>query len=134
MFPDHQQGMICRSTGPSTRDLSAVWLDSPSYVRTCPHFSHLQDLIEALRVRPGHNPTKVSFRASPSSLSRTRCTRGRDPESRMLAEVQITLDPGSRPAPRDLAGMTNCHRVSAGQACLQFETTNPMAWPEWIGP
>ena len=37
---------------------------------------------------------------------------GRGPESRKLAENQNTLDPGSRPAPRDLAGMTNCDIVS----------------------
>jgi hypothetical protein len=36
----------------------------------------------------------------------------RAPESRKIAENQITLDPGSRPAPRDLAGMTNCDTVS----------------------
>jgi hypothetical protein len=32
---------------------------------------------------------------------------GRDPESREVAEYQIIVDPGSPPAPRDLAGMTN---------------------------
>ena len=31
----------------------------------------------------------------------------RDLESRKVAENQIILDPGSHPAPRDLAGMTN---------------------------
>jgi hypothetical protein len=37
---------------------------------------------------------------------------GRDPESRKIAENQMILDPGSHPAPRDLAGMTNCDTVS----------------------
>ncbi len=32
---------------------------------------------------------------------------GRDPESRKITENQIILDPGSHPAPRELAGMTN---------------------------
>jgi hypothetical protein len=32
-------------------------------------------------------------------------------ESRKIAEKNI-LDPGSHPAPRDLAGMTNCNTVS----------------------
>jgi hypothetical protein len=31
----------------------------------------------------------------------------RDPESKKLAENQTILDPGSHPAPRNLAGMTN---------------------------
>jgi hypothetical protein len=32
----------------------------------------------------------------------------RDPESRRILGNQIILDPGSHPAARDLAGMTNC--------------------------
>jgi hypothetical protein len=50
---------------------------------------------------------------------------GRDPESRKLAENEIILDPGSRPAsvfaeaspdtPRDLAGMTNYDTASRGR-------------------
>jgi hypothetical protein len=32
---------------------------------------------------------------------------GRDPESREAVGNRIILDPGSHPAPRDLAGMTN---------------------------
>jgi hypothetical protein len=44
----------------------------------------------------------------------------RDPESRKLAGNQVILDPGSRPAPRDLAGMTDCDTVYKGGAmgCL----------------
>jgi hypothetical protein len=37
---------------------------------------------------------------------------GRDPESRKVGENQNILDPGSHPAPRDLAGMTNCDAVA----------------------
>ena len=37
----------------------------------------------------------------------------RDPESSELAENPIILDPGSHPARRDLAGMTNCDTVCA---------------------
>jgi hypothetical protein len=37
---------------------------------------------------------------------------GRDPESRKVAENQIVLDPGSHPALRDLAGMTNYDTAS----------------------
>ena len=37
---------------------------------------------------------------------------GRDPESRKVARNQIILDPGSHPAARDLAGMTNCDTAS----------------------
>jgi hypothetical protein len=33
---------------------------------------------------------------------------GRDPESRLYQVKRAFLDPGSRPATRDLAGMTNC--------------------------
>jgi hypothetical protein len=68
---------------------------------------------------------KTSFRASPASLPRTRYGVGRDPwfdrlttlsevegESRKISENKIILDPGSHPAPRDLAGMTNCGAVS----------------------
>jgi hypothetical protein len=36
----------------------------------------------------------------------------RDPEFRKLSGNQVTLDPGSHPAPRDLAGMTNCDTAS----------------------
>jgi hypothetical protein len=69
--------------------------------------------------------TKASFRASPTSVPRNRYGVGRDPwfdrlttlsevegESRKIGENQIILDPGSRPAPWDLAGMTNCNTVS----------------------
>ena len=35
-------------------------------------------------------------------------------ESRKAAGYQIILDPGSRPAPRDLAGMTNYDTASDG--------------------
>ncbi len=37
---------------------------------------------------------------------------GRDPESRKPKKIQNILDPGSHPAPRDLAGMTNCDTAS----------------------
>ena len=37
---------------------------------------------------------------------------GVEGESREMAENQIILDPGSPPAPRDLAGMTNYDTVS----------------------
>ena len=40
---------------------------------------------------------------------------GRDPESSKFAENQIILDPGSRPALRDLAGMTNGETISTGK-------------------
>jgi hypothetical protein len=40
---------------------------------------------------------------------------GRDPESRKVAENQIILDPGSHPASRDLAGMTNYDAASSGR-------------------
>jgi hypothetical protein len=36
-------------------------------------------------------------------------------ESRKIGENQIILDPGSPPAPRDLAGMTNCDKTSPGR-------------------
>ena len=39
---------------------------------------------------------------------------GRDPESRKLLENRIILDPGSRPAARALAGMTNYDTASHG--------------------
>jgi hypothetical protein len=39
----------------------------------------------------------------------------RDPESRKIGEDQMILDPGSLPAPRDLAGMTNCDTASLGR-------------------
>ncbi|KPK30183.1 MAG: hypothetical protein AMK69_04175 [Nitrospira bacterium SG8_3] len=35
-------------------------------------------------------------------------------ESREVAEYQIILDPGSHPAPRDLAGMTNYDKDTTG--------------------
>jgi len=35
-------------------------------------------------------------------------------ESRKIVGNQIILDPGSHPASRDLAGMTNCNTVSGG--------------------
>ena len=39
---------------------------------------------------------------------------GQDPESRKVVEIQIILDPSSRPAPRDLAGMMNYDTASRG--------------------
>jgi hypothetical protein len=39
----------------------------------------------------------------------------RDPESRKHAENKVILDPGSHPAARDLAGMTNYAAVSGGR-------------------
>jgi hypothetical protein len=39
---------------------------------------------------------------------------GRDPESRRIVQYQLVLDPGSHPAPRDLAGMTNSGTSSDG--------------------
>jgi hypothetical protein len=72
-----------------------------------------------------HNSTKPSFRARPANLPRARYGVVRDPwfdrltilsevegESREVAENPIILDPGSHPAPRDLAGMTNRDKVS----------------------
>ncbi len=62
----------------------------------------------------------------PASLPPTRYGVGRDPwldrlttlseaegESRKIAGTRIILDPGSHPAPRDLAGITNCHTASS---------------------
>jgi len=43
---------------------------------------------------------------------------GGDPESRKVVENQIILDPGSHPAPRDLAGMTNCDNALKGPALI----------------
>ncbi len=43
---------------------------------------------------------------------------GRDPESRKITENRITLDPGSHPAPRDLAGMTNRDPASDGEGLV----------------
>ena len=40
-------------------------------------------------------------------------------ESRKIVSYQIILDPGSHPAPRDLAGMTNCDTASSGVGSLQ---------------
>ncbi len=60
------------------------------------------------------NPTKLSFRASPTSYQVRGRLVGRDPESRKVAENQIILDPGSHPAPRDLAGMTYYDTASDG--------------------
>jgi hypothetical protein len=39
----------------------------------------------------------------------------RDPQSRRLSGNQVTLDPGSHPAPRDLAGMTKWDIASPGR-------------------
>jgi hypothetical protein len=41
-------------------------------------------------------------------------------ESRNIAENQNILDPGSHPAPRDLAGMTNCETLSRQGAPGRF--------------
>jgi hypothetical protein len=70
---------------------------------------------------------KTVIPSEPASLPRTRYGVGRDPwfdrlttlsevegESRKIAENKIILDPGSHPAPRDLAGMTNCDTASRG--------------------
>ena len=42
-------------------------------------------------------------------------------ESRKLAENQIILDPGSHPAPRDLAGMTNSDKICRGGYNFKLE-------------
>jgi len=39
-------------------------------------------------------------------------------ESSKTAENQIILDPGSHPAPRDLAGMTNWDTTSTGKGSV----------------
>jgi hypothetical protein len=56
--------------------------------------------------RQCRNSTNLSFRASSTPYLRGRLF-GRDPESSEVAKNSIILDPGSHPAPRDLAGMTN---------------------------
>ena len=69
------------------------------------------------------NSTNLSFRASPVSLPRTRYGVGRDPESREIAENIRILDPGSHPAARDLAGMTNFDTILSGPGsfyCFSF--------------
>jgi len=52
-----------------------------------------------------HNSQRVSSQGQPGAA-------GRDPESSLFRQLRTFLDPGSRPAARDLAGMTNCHTVS----------------------
>jgi hypothetical protein len=48
-----------------------------------------------------------------------RCYASRDPESRDTEQFQKLLDPGSRPASRGLAGITNCDTASqGGGGCL----------------
>jgi hypothetical protein len=66
--------------------------------------------------RAYRNSTKMSFRASPASVPLIRYVVGRDPESRKIAGTQIILDPGSHPATRDLAGMTNYKTVFIGRS------------------
>jgi hypothetical protein len=58
---------------------------------------------------------------------------GRDPESRRIVEYQIILGPGSHPAPRDLAGMTNCGTAARrGGYHLKVEREFPRSL-EWGG-
>jgi hypothetical protein len=51
-------------------------------------------------------------------------------ESRKIGENQIILDPGSRPAPWDLAGMTNCNTVSGGPSSA---VARYGGWRGWRG-
>jgi hypothetical protein len=44
-----------------------------------------------------------------------RCYASRDPESRNTEQIERLLDPGSHPAPRDLAGMTNATQSLTGE-------------------
>jgi hypothetical protein len=57
---------------------------------------------------------KTVIPGEPASLPRTRYGVGRDPESRKIAGNLIILDPGSHPAPWDLAGMTKCDTIFRG--------------------
>jgi hypothetical protein len=58
---------------------------------------------------------KTVIPGEPASLPRTRYGVGRDPESRNIAGNQSILDPGSHPAARDLAGMTNRDKASQAE-------------------
>jgi hypothetical protein len=71
---------------------------------------------------------KAVIPGEPNPVSSTGQACGRDPwfdrlttlsevegESRKVAENQILLDPGSHPAPRDLAGMTKWDTASKGE-------------------
>jgi len=77
----------------------------PTTVHAVSHSSHPPGKLS-------RNSTKLSFRASRTPYRVRGRLVVRDPESRKPAKDRIILDPGSHPAPRDLAGMTNCHRVS----------------------
>jgi hypothetical protein len=77
------------------------------------------------------NSKILSFRASPASLPLTRYEVGRDPESRKITKKnQIILDPGSHPAPRDLAGMTNRETTSRRVKYSQQACSREGRWHE----
>jgi len=57
---------------------------------------------------------------------------GRDPESRKVAENQIILDPGSHPAPRDLAGMTNYDTAPHGGGLTRHSSLAGKGGAFWL--
>jgi hypothetical protein len=62
-----------------------------------------------------HNPRNLSFRTSRLPVGEIR-----NPEEHVWfpASAGTSLDPGSRPASRDLAGMTDCDTASQQMGCF----------------